>query len=161
MNSATPATAASASSSAPRAAAGCGAVSSTAAIAGVMNSTRVCAAREASLRDLLSAPLCSDTATNSSPVSAPARPPVVTAKSRHACGAYAMDQNLTPRDLRPLYPERARGDSGLPHQHLVRGQRRRRDWRVRAAQQQRRVACARSRSRSSALISSCRPMKPD
>src|SRR5580693_6388276 len=97
MNSAAPATAASASSSAPRAAPGCGAVSSIAAIAGVTNSTRVCAAREARLRDLFSAPLCSDTATKSSPVSAPARPPVVTAKSRHACGAYAMDQNLTPR----------------------------------------------------------------
>src|SRR5580700_5031729 len=96
MNSAAPATAASASSSAPRGAPGCGAVSSTAAIAGVTNSTRVCAAREARLRDLFSAPLCSETATNSSPVSAPARPPVVTAKSRHACGAYAMDQNLTP-----------------------------------------------------------------
>ena len=102
MNSVTPHTAASASSSAPRAAAGCGAVSRTAAIAGVMNSTRVCAAREARLRDLLSAPLCSDTATNSSPVSAPARPPVVTAKSRHACGAYAMDQNLTLRVRRQL-----------------------------------------------------------
>jgi len=57
-----------------------------AAIAEVMNRTRVWAAREARLRDRASVSLLIDTATNSRPVSAPARPATVTAKSRHIPG---------------------------------------------------------------------------
>ncbi len=56
------------------------------AIAAVTNSTRVWAAREARLRDRASTSLLMDTATNSRPVSAPARPATVTAKSRHIPG---------------------------------------------------------------------------
>ena len=51
-----------------------------------MNSTRVCAALEARLRDWASVSLFMDTATNSKPVSAPARPPTVAPKSRHIPG---------------------------------------------------------------------------
>src|SRR5580704_11338997 len=63
-----------------------GATSTMAAIAEVMNRTRVWAAREARLRDRASVSLLIDTATNSRPVSAPARPATVTPKSRHIPG---------------------------------------------------------------------------
>jgi hypothetical protein len=51
-----------------------------------MNSTRVWAARELRLRERAGASLLMDTAANSRPVSAPAGPPAVTAKSRHIAG---------------------------------------------------------------------------
>ena len=79
-------TAATASSSAPSAETGCGATIRTALIAGVMNSTSVCAAREARLRDPPRTSLLIDTATNSSPVSAPASPATATPKSCHISG---------------------------------------------------------------------------
>ncbi len=74
------------SSSAPRADPGWGAASKIAVIADDMNRTRVWAAREARLRDRASASLLMDTATNSRPVSAPARAPTAAAKSRHIAG---------------------------------------------------------------------------
>ena len=85
-SSTAPEAAAIASSSAPRAGPGCGATITTALIAGVMNSTSVCAAREARLREPASTSLLMDTATNSSPVSAPARPATATPKSCHISG---------------------------------------------------------------------------
>jgi hypothetical protein len=51
-----------------------------------MNSTRVWAARERRLTDLDSVSLLMETATKSSPVSAPARLPTVTPKSCHIPG---------------------------------------------------------------------------
>src|ERR1700722_3426343 len=81
-NRAIPDMAARARSSAPRAAPDWGATSTMAAIAEVMNRTRVWAAREARLRDRASVSLLIDTATNSRPV----RPATVTAKSRHIPG---------------------------------------------------------------------------
>jgi hypothetical protein len=70
----------------PQGRGGLGATSSIALIAGVMNSTRVWAARELRLSDRASTSALIDTATNSSPVSAPARPATETPKSRHISG---------------------------------------------------------------------------
>src|SRR6202000_1319085 len=91
---AAPESAANAISSPPSAAPGWGATTTTAASAVVMNSTRVCAARELRLRDLASVSLLIETATNSSPVSAPARPPAVTPKSCHISGRYPTPGSL-------------------------------------------------------------------
>src|SRR5215470_16223300 len=72
MSRAVPLTAASTSSSEPRAGGGWGATSKTAISTEVMNSTRVCAAQELRLSDAASAPVLTEIATNSRPVSAPA-----------------------------------------------------------------------------------------
>ncbi len=83
-----PETAATASNSEPRAAAGWGATSRTAVITEVMNSTRVCAARELMLRDVATAALLTESATNSRPVSAPATAARASPKPSHAVVVY-------------------------------------------------------------------------
>src|SRR5262249_11935745 len=77
-----------ASSSAPRAAGGWGATSKTAMSTEVMNSTRVWAARELSLRDAVSASPLTESATNSSPVSAPATAASASPKPSHIAAVY-------------------------------------------------------------------------
>src|SRR5215467_9787381 len=86
MSRAAPATRATASSSEPRAADGCGATSKTATSTAVMNSTRVWAAREARVRDALTASLLTESATNSRPVSAPVTAARAPPKPAHAAG---------------------------------------------------------------------------
>jgi hypothetical protein len=79
---------ATATSSAPRAAGGCGATRHTEVSTEVMNSTRVCAARELRLRDAVSRSLFTDSATNSRPVSAPDTAARAPPKLAHIAGAY-------------------------------------------------------------------------
>jgi hypothetical protein len=57
----------------------------------VMNSTRVCAARELRLREAASTSLLTETATNSRPVSAPATGARASPKPSHIAVAYPMD----------------------------------------------------------------------
>src|SRR6185437_14639981 len=88
MSRTVPEARATASNSEPSAADGWGATSTTATSTEVMNSTRVCAARELRPRDALIASLLTESATNSRPVSAPATAASASPKLSHAVVVY-------------------------------------------------------------------------
>src|SRR5450432_3497413 len=113
MNSATPETAATASSSQPRAASGWGATSKTAMSTEVMNSTRVCAARELRLRDTASTALLKESATNSRPVSAPATAARASPKPSHIAVVYPTRPPPDPDWTDELINQRPVGDMGV------------------------------------------------
>ena len=81
-------TAATASSSQPRAVGGCGATSRSATSSEAMNSTRVWAARDLRLSDAASASPLTESATNSRPVRAPAAAATASPKPSHAAVVY-------------------------------------------------------------------------